>query len=296
MMPATSYPILELRPESSERFESLGSKPKFWFRMEEVGKPWLFKFARPGTGEDWAEKISAELAELLGLPHATIELATFMDKRGSASPTFVPDDADLIHCNEILAGHILGYDAAKKFGQNDHTFGRIVTAFYNIFPEGQERNEALTMLAGYLTLDAMIGNVDRHHENWAVLRSASTETPSLRIAPTFDHASSLGRELRDEKRKDFLRQKRIADYVQKGSGAIYWKETDPKGANPLALAIRAAKTHRSYFQRWIDRIKDVAPAELHLLISKVPEHWMSPIAKEFAVAILSHTTAHLKTL
>lgn len=264
--------------------------------MQGTDTPWLFKFARPNTGEDWAEKISAELAELLGIPHATIELATFVDKRGSASPTFVPDDSDLIHGNEILAGHILRYDAAKKFGQSDHTFPRIVSAFYSIFPEGPERIEALTILAGYLTLDAIIGNVDRHHENWAVLRSASTGTPSLRIAPTFDHASSLGRELRDEKRKDFLRQKRVAEYVQKGAGAIYSKETDARGANPLALAVKAATTHRSYFQRWIDRIKDVAPAELDLLVSRVPEDWMSPIAKEFAVAILSFTTEQLKKL
>ena len=219
-----------------------------------------------------------------------------MDKRGSASPTFVPDDAGLIHGNEILAGqgHIRGYDPAKKFGQSDHTFPRIVAAFYNTFPEGPGRTEALTMLAGYLTLDAMIGNVDRHHENWAILRSTSTETPSLRIAPTFDHALSLGRELRDEKRKDLIRQKRVAEYVQKGSGAIYWKETDPRGENPLALAIRAAKAHRSYFQCWIDRIKDVAPAELDLLVSRVPEDWMSPIAKEFAIAILSFTTEQLR--
>lgn len=295
-MPPIAYPILALEPESSERFESLGSKPKFWFRMADDPRPWLFKFARPNTGEDWAEKISAELAAVLGLPHATIELATFLGTRGSASPDFVPDDSDLIHGNEILAGHILGYDAGKKFGQSDHTFGRIVSAFYSIFPEGSERSEALTMLAGYLTLDALIGNVDRHHENWAVLRTTSSGAPPLRIAPTFDHASSLGRELRDEKRKDFLRQKRIAAYVQKGSGAIYWKETDARGANPLALAIRAAKTHRSYFQRWIDRIKDVAPAELDLLVSRVPEDWMSPIAKEFAVAILSYTTEQLKKL
>jgi hypothetical protein len=297
-MPVFQYPVLELLPESSERFEALGSKPKFWFRMQETGKPWLFKFARPNTGEDWAEKISAELAGLLGLSHATIELATFMEKRGSASPTFVPDDSGLIHGNEILAGqgHIRGYDPAKKFGQSDHTFPRIVAAFYNIFPEGPERTEALTMLAGYLVLDAMICNVDRHHENWAILRSTSTGTAALRIAPTFDHASSLGRELRDEKRSDVLRQKRVGEYVQKGSGAIYWKETDVRGANPLSLAIRAATAHRSYFQRWIDRIKDVAPAELDLLVSRVPEDWMSPIAKEFAVAILSYTTEQLKRL
>jgi len=294
-MPLADYPVFQLQLESSERIEELGSKAKFWVRLPDESS-WLFKFGRPNTGEDWAEKLGAEVAELLGLPHAHVELAMFNEKHGSVSRSFRPKEFDLIHGNEILAGHVLGYDAAKEFGQSDHTFGRIISAFYSIFAEGPDRTEALTLLAGYLTLDAIIGNVDRHHENWGVLRSTSSETPGLQIAPTFDHASSLGRELRDEKRRDLLRQKRVADYVRKGCGGIYWKETDPNGANPLALATRAAKTHRSYFQRWLDRIKDIAPKELDLLVSKVPQDWMSPIAKEFAVAILSYTTEQLKKL
>jgi hypothetical protein len=116
------------------------------------------------------------------------------------------------------------------------------------------------------------------------------------IAPTFDHASSLGRELRDEKRRILLEQKRIAEYVSKGSGAIYWEETDLKGENPLALCTHAASMHRSYFQPWIDRVKRLAPTELELLVSKVPDDWMSPIAKQFANAILLHTTNELRKL
>ena len=292
------YPILEVFPAGSERVEQLGSKPKFWFRWDIGDKRWLFKYARSGTGEHWAEKIGAEVAELLGVPHASIELAVFGDKRGSASPSFVPPGIDLIHGNEILAGRILGYDAKKRFKQSDHTFRRIVAAFYDIFPEGARRSEALTTLAGYLTLDAIVCNVDRHHENWGILRSSSRANlvATQTIAPTFDHASSLGRELRDDKRASLLKQNRIAEYVSKGLGAIYWKESDPKGENPLALCRRAATIHRSYFQYWIDRIKNIAPTELEVLVSDVPDDWMSPIAKQFVKAILLYTTNELRKL
>lgn len=43
----------------------------------------------------------------------------------------------------------------------------------------------------------MIGNVDRHHENWGILRKRVDGEWYGRLAPTFDHASSLGRELVD---------------------------------------------------------------------------------------------------
>ena len=66
--------------EPGRRLEPLGSKAKFWFRVE--GTPTrlgLFKYARTGTGEPWAELIAAELAWLLGLPHANYDLATYVD-------------------------------------------------------------------------------------------------------------------------------------------------------------------------------------------------------------------------
>ncbi len=185
---------------------------------------------------------------------------------------------------------------SKRFRQSDHTFGRIVKAFYDLFPEGVARKEALTALAGYFTLDAIICNVDRHHENWAVLRSIPPAPPSLSIAPTFDHASSLGRELRDGKRRTLIESKQVGQYVLRGSGGIYWKETDSKGENPLRLCLRAAKVHRTYFQPWIERVKELTEAELELLVSKVPEDWMSEIAKKFAVAMMSFTTKELKKL
>ncbi|MGL4419388.1 MAG: HipA-like protein, partial [Gemmataceae bacterium] len=47
--------------------ECMGSKRKFWLMNEE--ERWLFKVRhRSHTGDDWAEKIAAELAELLRLP------------------------------------------------------------------------------------------------------------------------------------------------------------------------------------------------------------------------------------
>jgi hypothetical protein len=53
------------------------------------------------------------------------------------------------------------------------------------------------VFASYLVLDALIGNTDRHHMNWGVLDDPGS--PRV-LAPTFDHASSLGFLLSDEQR------------------------------------------------------------------------------------------------
>ena len=58
--------------------ETVGSKPKFWFREDDR---WLlFKADDRGTGEDWAEVVACHLCGLLvGLPHVEYELAAEYD-------------------------------------------------------------------------------------------------------------------------------------------------------------------------------------------------------------------------
>lgn len=59
--------------------EPMSTKEKFWV-TDQNDHPWLFKFAREHhgvvRGEDWAEWIVHHLAELIGIPTATVRPAT----------------------------------------------------------------------------------------------------------------------------------------------------------------------------------------------------------------------------
>ena len=169
------FPVLQVQPGEVTSDEALGSKTKFWFRRD--AERWLFKEARGGTGEDWAEKVASDVARLIGINAATVELADYEGRRGCASLSFAYREKGdvLIHGNEILAGMVLGYDITAAIGK--------------LFPQAELNRAVLTTLAGYLVFDALIGNTDRHHENWAILLRAPTSI--LEVAPTFDHASSL---------------------------------------------------------------------------------------------------------
>ncbi|MGK7899189.1 MAG: HIRAN domain-containing protein [Xenococcus sp. (in: cyanobacteria)] len=75
------FPIFEISLEAPEEVEAMGTKEKFWFHHEELGLC-LYKKARQNTGEDWSEKIAAELCQLIKLPQAEYELATFNKENG----------------------------------------------------------------------------------------------------------------------------------------------------------------------------------------------------------------------
>jgi len=167
----------------------------------------LFKFPRESTGGHWSEKIAAEVAALLNAPCGRVELAELEGVRGSVTEAFAGDREELRHGNELLEEAIPGYEPQKKRGQSQHTLGNIRRALDRAFDRSAEAKSASrAAFSGYLVLDAVIGNTDRHHENWGILIERNGQNGLRRLAPSFDHASSLGRELSDDRRQSLLRK------------------------------------------------------------------------------------------
>lgn len=297
MSVADPFEILELRSDSPEVIEQLGSKRKFWFRIPDDPQPWLFKYTRENTGEDWSEKIAAEMAKLFEIPAARVELATFMGQRGCASRSFVETKkgVELIHGSEILSGRLHGYDKEKQWGQSDHCLENIIAAVEQVFPP-RRRSVHMRNLASYIVLDALICNTDRHHDNWGLLREIGPrKTTRHSVAPSFDHASSLGRELLAERRDRILCERDgLERYLARGRGGIFFSGDDLKGENPLRLAIRAAQEYPSYFGPVFKRIRQVEASDLYAIVERVPGEWMAETAKKFCCLLLNATLGQLK--
>src|SRR5437868_1206402 len=118
------YPIIHVPDDASELPEQLGTKFKFWFR-DPTGKLTLFKEGRPGTGENWSEKVCAEIGQLLGIPHATYDFARWRQHSGVATPSFVPSEGRLILGNEILGRVVKGYSRTATYRARQHTTGLV---------------------------------------------------------------------------------------------------------------------------------------------------------------------------
>ena len=289
-----TYPITSIPPTERRDVEQLGSKAKFWVMLD--GQLWLFKEARENTGEDWAEKVAAQLAKLVGFDAADVELAVFSGRVGCVCKSFIDlkQGEGLVHGNEILAGHVTGYDREKRFKQSDHTLGNIVTAIQSVF-EGKNADSVLARLARYVVFDALIGNTDRHHENWGLKLSfdAEKKTQLVSVAPSFDHASSLGRELRDEARADILARNGVAKYIASGRGGIFISVDDKHGANPLELARLGAERYPDHFRGALASLSTLQTATIRTIIDQLPAERASNAAKDFAYAVVCHSLDQL---
>lgn len=226
-----SYNIVAVTAEQVLHQESMGSKRKFWYRNPDdaAGADWLFKYPRAGSGEHWAEKIAAEVAGLLGISCARVELATFQGTPGSATESFAATGEGLIHGNQLLQQTIRDYDPEKRYRQSYHTLENIRQTLGRVLGKSERAGNPELQFAEYLILDAVIGNTDRHHENWGVLWDSADAIQQGVLAPSFDHASALGREISDEIRARRLKEGSVGAYAERGRGGIYWSEVDQIG-------------------------------------------------------------------
>ncbi len=295
---AATYPIIEIESESRGAIEQLGSKPKFWFRRD--GHDWLFKEARESTGEDWAEKVASTIAERLGVRSHYAELAVCNGRRGCAVKSFVvPHISALVHGNEVLELTVPGYDMTVEYGQSDHTIDNIVGAIERLFPMGKERHVAATRMVGYLVLDALIGNTDRHHQNWGVLLTEVGPSGSfarIEMAPTYDHASSLGRELSDARRNMILREQSVRRYVERARGGIFASPEAKRGMSPLDVARRLALDYPELFFHWQRRLKQLPVRFWDEILACVPDGRMTDSSKLFASALLAENRSIIEEL
>jgi hypothetical protein len=288
---AQFFRVIEVPSDASTETEDLGTKVKFWFHDPELGLC-LFKKIRPNTGEDWSEKIVAELCELLNLPHANYELATFNDERGTISPSFIPDNGSLFLGNELLSQVVSDYPQDED-SPSQHTVAQVIDTL-NGSALGLPRNwippdgitNAVEVFVGYLLLDAWIGNTDRHHENWGVIRLEG----QTYLAPTYDHASSLGRTLTDQERQGRLKTKdnrySVQAYVERGKSCLYSEARDAKPLKIYDAFCNAAKLCPNAANVWVNKLSTIRADKTLALFQRIPGERMSPMAIEFAQKIL----------
>ena len=273
------YPIIEVQPHQILQPEGMGSKEKSWYSVPEVNDSnWLLKHPRRlSSGDHWAEKIAAEVANVLGIPCARVELARFNDIVGSVTENIVPEDRDLIHGNEVLEIGIPQSDVGiHNFRLSDHTLRNIWLALDHAFESDHDAVEAKRQFAQYMVLDAVIGNVDRHSENWGLLQLRSGTQLVESLSPSYDHGSSLGTgAFGTNAGNQHLSNGSVGEYAERGRGGVYWSDADRHGPSPLQLVRLASSEYLALLLPAIENLRQLDDVTLHQIVSKVPIGWMS---------------------
>ena len=114
------------------------------------------------------------------------------------------------------------------------------------------------VFVGFLILDAIIANQDRHEDNWAVLRAQLSTGRDL-LAASYDHGSSLGHNLLDSKREAMLRNREeLSAFACRGK-AKRFEHSESRG--PVTLVKLAAEAMEmvdpAVASWWRDRLKEI---------------------------------------
>ena len=160
--------------------ETLGTKPKKWLRHPDTGERWLMKYVTGNRnadgseypkGDDWSERVANGVALRLEIPAARTELAFehLSETRFGviSGSVLAPHDnggratEELVPGNELLPQPVIGGDRLA------YTVDAVQQALDDVEPpsEATQGFTAWEVFVGYLLLDAVIGNTDRHEEN-----------------------------------------------------------------------------------------------------------------------------------
>lgn len=294
--------------------ESLGSKTKGWFYPpDNPDFEILEKENRPNTIEAQVEKICMELARMVSLPHAGIELAGKGNQiEGVISPSFgrprplfrLTDDRrpkrksaeertiEVIMGNRVLQSLFPEYDIQKKRGHAQHTLDNIVKALEK---QIVDQARALRILE-YFLFDCWIGNTDRHHENWAVLRVREGKHSYSRLAPLFDHGAALAAAQTTNGRNRQI--DKVAKFYKAGRSAIFDPQGDSLTFEALAQACFQMEKQRTggiqQCAAFVDKITGIDPEEISSCLNRFPPCTLTESDATFIRTYLVHSARVLR--
>ena len=302
--------------------EDRGTKEKFWLARKSDGAWFLFKVghidAEGNAVEHWAEVAAAELCEHLSIPHASYRLAVYNGQRGTISEDFrhlhFPGGgktrAAFWMANHALGGMRERYPVDKRRGVKEYTVGACIDLLQTIAAEATPHRAAKTqtvvsmpdLFCGYLMLDALIANSDRHHENWGFIVAQRGERLWFELAPTFDHAASFCREPAKKVRERLQtadKQRRVEAFCGSPKAKSAFFGEDGRPLSPLeAFREAGSRIPGGGWKLWLDNLRKLNPRrDLTFAFGEgCGDDVVAPASREFALQMVEVNRARLLKL
>ena len=166
-----------------------GASEKKWLINPKTKQKGIFKFPKgvdigKPTGEYWAEKLASQLAKILDIECAKVDIGTFKGRVGSMSYMILNDDEELIEGIQYITNIYTQYDQDKFIDRKTQEPYSINMILNSIKETGLGKDFLMIPI-----FDALIGNSDRHHSNWGIVKNKVDGR--IRISPLYDNGSSL---------------------------------------------------------------------------------------------------------
>jgi hypothetical protein len=231
-----------------------GSKPKITLicSTEEIrpflnpGQGYVYKLADMGNRRAvqlWCEVIAYEVGRLVGVavPPALVATNSEAGTIGALIEFFYPYPR-----RDVTVRHIHGADLMQdRF--TDEKRGRPHALRDNMrLARAYQVIDYLPWWSDAIVFDALIGNVDRHPENWGFL--VRPDAAPL-MAPLYDNGTSLGWNYPDAQITPAWPKERLAQWIGRGRHHCGWTSTDDKQMPHFELVGQFLETYPDFKDR-----------------------------------------------
>ena len=177
--------------------EGSGRSEKIWLQNPDTGQTGLFKFKKDvGTTDHVSECIAYEIAQLLEIPCAKFELGMYHGREGSMSYNIIEDS------NQILVEGIYFITLIYPEYSPEQFIDVVTKRRYSIemVKKAIEKFVSIESFLKMLVFDYLIGNSDRHQNNWAII----IKNHKMEWSPLYDNSSSLCAYVLEEQIESYL--------------------------------------------------------------------------------------------
>lgn len=163
--------------------EGSGRSEKIWLVNPTNGDIGMFKFNKSEyTTEHFSEKIASELAQKINLECAKVELGIYNSQIGSFNYQINQDDEILIEGIQLINKYYPNYNSDTLYDSKNEEYYSL-----DMILKSLEQYNFRRDFFKIVVFDFLIGNTDRHQNNWAILQSDK----NTRLCPLYDNGSSL---------------------------------------------------------------------------------------------------------
>jgi len=176
----------------------------------------------------WAEVIAFKIGRLMGLtvPPTFVAIDSTTNEPGVISEWFLnygPAEERYTDGGDHMQAAIPSYEREKG---RQHNLGTILAFSRALAIWGLLSHDWQEYWGLCLCFDALIGNTDRHQENWGVIWSQDED--KARFSPYFDNGTSLGHELFEKKIDMYMNDDgALLHYIDRGQHHMKWSLGDP---------------------------------------------------------------------